>query len=38
VRALPRSAAFGGSVSSWFSTHPPIPERIKRLEEIAAEL
>ena len=31
----PSSAAFGSSVASWFSTHPPIPERIKRLEEIA---
>ena len=28
----------GGGVMSWFSTHPPIPERIRRLQELADDL
>jgi heat shock protein HtpX len=28
----------GSSVASWFSTHPPMEERIRRLEELATEL
>jgi heat shock protein HtpX len=34
----PRSAAYGDGVASWFSTHPPIPERIKRLEQLAEKM
>ncbi|MBK9032586.1 MAG: M48 family metalloprotease [Myxococcales bacterium] len=28
----------GGGVASWFSTHPPIPERIRRLQALADDV